>query len=86
MEKVQKETLICAATELNRHIRRTESNDKAITKRIEVVEKILQLAVTMIEGLEITEDSYGQSVKNGILWFGSFFDSIRVKGKQISNK
>ena len=81
LEKVEKESLICAATELNRHIRKKEADDKAVTKRIEVVEKILQLAVTMMEGLDISEDSYGKSVKNGILWFGSFFDSIRVKGE-----
>ena len=79
-EKVQPELLSKSAWILLRQIRKDSEGEIAITKRVEIAEKILQLAMTMLKEVVVEEDAFGDTTQQGIMWLGSFFDSIRRKG------
>ena len=65
---------------LLRQIRKDSEGDEAITKRADIAEKLLRLAMTMLEEVVVEDDSFGDTTQQGIMWLGSFLDSIRQKG------
>ena len=61
-EKVQPDLLSKSAWILLRQIRKESDGEIAITKRVEIAEKILQLAMTMLKEVVVEEDAFGEAL------------------------